>query len=168
MLVELEDLRFPILGRPLVEDRVDPSIPMSLSDAMATEPVWLRAWIQVLIGVHFAALLFIVGREGGRWRFRAEPAALLAAFIAAALVMGRLYDSVGYVRLLGLAHLLCWGPVWIWILLRRKEFEIRSIYGGYIHVYLLIAGISLVIDALDVGRYVLGDGELLGRWSDAG
>jgi len=80
-------------------------------------------------------------------------------------LMGLLYDGIGYVRLLGLAHLLCWGPVWLWILSRRREYTWRSLFGGYLHVYLLIAGISLVIDVIDVARYLLGDGELLGRWA---
>jgi len=33
-----------------------------------------------------------------------------------------------------------------------------------VHLYLLIAGASLLIDAIDVVRYLVGDGELLGRW----
>jgi hypothetical protein len=89
------------------------------------------------------------------------------AFVAAAILMQQLYQSIGYVRLLGLAHLVCWGRVWFWILSRRREYEWRSLFGGYLHVYLLIAGISLLIDVIDVVRYVLGDGELFLRWAGA-
>jgi hypothetical protein len=148
-----------------LENPMDPSLPSTLSQAMATEPSWIRAWIQVLIVVNLAAVLFIVGRDEGRWRVRAEPVAIIAGFFAAAIAMNQLYESVGYVRLLGLAHVIFWGPVWVFLLLRRERYPMRSLFGGYVHLYLLIAGISLVIDVLDVVRYALGDGELLGRWS---
>ncbi|MHA7836583.1 MAG: hypothetical protein ACX98W_03890 [bacterium] len=144
---------------------MDPELPKTLAEAMATEPLWLRAWIQVLIAVNMAAVLFIVGRSEGRWRIRWEPIAILGAFFGAVLAMGALYDAVGYVRLLGLAHLVFWGPVWAWILWHRAQYPLRSAFGIYLHVYLVIAGISLLIDALDVVRYLLGDGDLLGRGS---
>jgi hypothetical protein len=34
-----------------------------------------------------------------------------------------------------------------------------------VHAYLVIAGLSLVIDAIDFVRYLVGDGALLHRWS---
>jgi len=144
--------------------------PPDLNAAIATEPLWLQAWVGLLVVVNLGALLFVVGREGGRWRVRPEPVAILLAFLAAGVFMGWLYEQVGYVRLLGLAHLVCWTPVWVWILTRRhlltphRPGGTASLFGKYIHAYLVVAGISLVIDAIDVVRYLLGDGELLGRW----
>ena len=46
---------------------------------------------------------------------------------------------------------------------RIVELEIAggSLFSKYIHAYLIIAGISLVIDAVDVIRYLLGDGQLV-------
>ena len=142
---------------------MDPELPKTLAEAMATEPLWLRSWIQVLIAVNLSSVLFVVGRENGRWKIRREPFAIVIGFVTAAILMGRLYDSIGYVRLLGLAHLLCWGPVWLWILSRRRSYPWPSLFGGYIHIYLLIAGVSLVIDVIDVVRFLFGDGELFGR-----
>jgi len=78
--------------------------------------------------------------------------------------MNWLFDRVGYVRLLGLGHLLAWTPVYLWILLQHRRFDTREAYGKYIRVYLVIAGISLVVDAADVLRYLAGDGELFMRW----
>lgn len=144
---------------------MDPEFPKTLAEAMATEPLWLRSWINSLIAVNLSAVLFVVGREAGKWRSRREPIAILVAFFLAAIVMGQLYDRIGYVRLLGLAHVICWGPVWFWILGRRKDYSWRSVFGGYLHVYLVIDGLSLVIDMIDIVRYLLGDGALLGRWS---
>lgn len=137
-------------------------MPPSLLDAIATEPLWLQAWIAVLGVTNLLAVVFVAGREEGRWRVRPEPVAILAAFVAAGLLMEWMYARVGYVRLLGLAHLVFWGPVWAWLLLaRRRALGTRSGLGRYVHLYLVVAGVSLAIDAEDVVRYALGDGQLL-------
>lgn len=142
-----------------------PPLPATLNDAMATEPLWLQAWIAVLIAANLAALLFVLGRREGRWLVRPEPIAIVVSFVAAALFMGWLYQQVGYVRLLGLAHLLFWGPVWVFVLSRRRAIGTATLFGKYVHAYLGIAGASLLIDAIDLIRYLAGDGELLHRWS---
>jgi hypothetical protein len=146
---------------------MDPTaaMPETLEAAMATEPIWLRAWIMVLVVVNFAAVVFIVKREDGRFGVRPEPIAIVVSFVAAAVFMGWLYEQVGYVRLLGLAHLLFWGPVWGWLLMRRREIGVQSLFGKYVLVYLAVAGLSLLVDAIDVVRYLVGDGALLHRWT---
>jgi hypothetical protein len=61
------------------------------------------------------------------------------------------------VRLLGVAHLVFWGPAYAWILTRRRAIGTASLFGKYVAFYLVIAGISLVVDAVDVVRYLVGD-----------
>ncbi len=136
------------------------AVPATLNEAMAAGPAWLQAWLLVLVVTNLVALLFVVGRRDGAFRVRAEPIAILVSFFAAAVFMGWLYGQVGYVRLLGLAHLLFWGPVWVWILSRRKVIGTADVFVKYVHLYLGVAGVSLVIDVIDVIRYLLGDGEL--------
>jgi hypothetical protein len=143
---------------------MDPSMPPTLVEAMATEPFWIRGWLVVLVVTHLASVLFVVARDAGRWRMRVEPIAILASFLAAAVLMTWLYGQVGYTRLLGLAHLVFWTPAYLWVLSRRRAIGSASLFGKYVHVYLVVAGISLVIDAIDVVRYLVGDGHLLHRW----
>lgn len=139
-------------------------LPATLGAAIGTEPFWLQTWVMTMVLVHMAGLLFVVAREQQRWRLRLEPLAILASFLVAAIIMSWMYDRVGYVRLLGLAHLMAWTPVYVWIFLRRQRFPWATVYGKYIYLYLLVAGISLVVDAVDVIRYLAGDGELFMRW----
>jgi hypothetical protein len=139
-------------------------MPANLGDAIATEPVWLQTWVMVLVVANLAALLFVIGRREGRMLVRPEPIAIVASFLAAGAFMNWLYAQVGYVRLLGLAHLVFWGPVWAWILSRRRAIGTDTFFGKYVQLYLVIAGVSLLIDAIDVIRHLLGDGELLHRW----
>lgn len=141
-------------------------MPPTLNEALATEPAWLQAWVMLLVITHLAAILFVVRRrpEGGL-AVRPEPVAIVLSFLAAGLFMGWLYEQVGYVRLLGLPHLVFWGPVWVWLLRRRRSLGTQSLFGKYVHAYLLVAGTSLVIDLIDVVRYLVGDGQLLHRWA---
>ncbi len=92
----------------------------TLNEAIAAGPLWLRAWIALLILTHVASLVFVFGRVDGKLTFRPECAAIIASFIAAALAMDWIYQSYGYVRLLGLAHLIFWTPAYAWVIARRS------------------------------------------------
>lgn len=143
---------------------MDSTMPATLGEAIATEPVWLQVWVTLLVVAHLPAIAFVVGRDAGRWRLRLEPIAILVSFAVSTLAIGWLYGQVGYVRLLGLAHLVCWTPAFVWVVSRRRTFGSGSLFSKWVHFYLLIAGASLVIDLVDVVRHLLGDGELLHRW----
>ncbi len=146
-------------------DNLSNTLPNNLGDAIASEPLWLTAWLIVLGGTHFLALAFVVYKNEARWRFRWEPLAIVGCFFLAGVIMNALYAQYGYVRLLGLGHLIGWAPIYAWMLYRRKGIGFAGIWGKYVHWYLLIAGISLVIDAVDVVRYFVGDdGSLYLRW----
>lgn len=125
----------------------------SLGQAILSEPLWLQAWVLVLVLTHLLALAFIPRRGQDSWTIRVEPIAIFASFIVAALIMEWLFAQVGYVRLLGLAHLLGWGPVYLWVFLRRRQFDVSTLFGKYVTAYLVIAGTSLVVDVVDVIRY---------------
>jgi hypothetical protein len=130
---------------------------VTLTDVMAAEPLWIRIWLATLVATHFAALFFVVYREAGRWRVRSEPLAILASFLAAAILMNALYARFGYVRLLGLAHLVFWPAAYAWVLRRRRAIGASTGFGIYAHLYLVIAGICLVLDVIDLVRYWAGD-----------
>lgn len=140
-------------------------LPASLNEAIFSEPMWLQAWVLLLVVTNLGALLFAVKRGEGGLGVRAEPIAILIGFLGAVVFMDWIYGQVGYVRLLGLAHLVFWGPVWLWLMTRRKAIGTADFFGKYVHFYLVIAGISLLIDAIDVARHLLGDGALLHRWN---
>ena len=106
-------------------------MPATLGEAIATEPTWLQGWLFVLGGVQLLAILFLVTRGQGRWRVRPEPVAILLSLPLAAVSMEWLYAQVGFVRLLGLAHLVYWTPVYGWNLgssaLDRHHITLRRV-----------------------------------------
>ena len=132
-------------------------MPATLNDAILTEPIWLQGWVGVLVIANLLAIAFVATKESGKWRFRKEAFAILFSFFAAAALMTWMYGRFGYVRLLGLPHLLFWGPVFVWLLVRFRKGEFSSPFSKYVAFYLLIAGISLVVDSIDVLRYLFGD-----------
>ena len=71
--------------------------------------------------------------------------------------MEYLYQQYGYVRLLGLAHIVFWTPVYTWIFTHRKDYEVTPYFAKFVLFYLVMAGISLTIDIIDVARYLLGE-----------
>jgi asparagine N-glycosylation enzyme membrane subunit Stt3 len=133
------------------------TMPPDLNAAIATEPLWLQGWIMLLVLANAGAVFFVVTRQDGRLRPRWEAIAIVAGFAAAGVFMTWLYDVVGYVRLLGLAHLLFWTPAYAWVLSRFLRGGLTPAFRHYAVFYLAIAGASLVVDVVDVARYLLGD-----------
>jgi hypothetical protein len=116
-------------------------------EQIAREPFWLQAWIYWLIFVNTASVLFVRRPEG---RFA------LLAWIASIVTMGRLFESFGYTRILGLAHVIWWTPLVIWLFGRRAGFG-EGAFGGWARWLLLTNAVSLAIDYVDVARWALGE-----------
>ncbi len=126
---------------------------MTLSDAIATQAQWIQIWVMWLAIITFAALgAFLVQRK--TWLYAAAVAAATAANF---VVMNWLYGQVGYVRLLGLPHVLFWTPlaVYVWLGLRAGAITGWVRWVAIVLVISLIA--SLAFDYVDVARWVLGD-----------
>lgn len=124
---------------------------------MATQPTWLIAYLFVLTAANFGAVFFIAKRTDKGWRPRYEALAIIAAFLLAGEFMEYLYQQYGYVRLLGLAHIVFWTPVYAWIFTHRKDYAAYPYFSKFVPFYLVMAGISLTIDVIDLLRYALGE-----------
>ncbi|QJB69170.1 hypothetical protein [Parasphingorhabdus halotolerans] len=129
----------------------------TLGEAIAMQPLWLKSWMYLLGAINLASIFFVLKRVDGKWRLRLEAIAILISFFAAGAFMEWLYAQYGYVRLLGLAHLIFWTPAYAWIFRKRKQLVASApVFGKYILAYLVINGISLIIDSIDVVRYFTG------------
>ncbi|MEJ6704475.1 MAG: hypothetical protein ACKVKL_02555 [Pseudomonadales bacterium] len=129
----------------------------SLGDAIATQGVFLQGWVMVLVGTHLISLLLSVYKQDGKFKIRYESLAIVGSFFVAGASISWLYEQVGYVRLLGLPHLIFWTPVFVWVLSRALKGQYSAPFKQYVYLYLTVAGVSLAIDTLDVVRYLLGD-----------
>lgn len=125
---------------------------MSFSEAVATQPDMLRLWVLWLTVAMIAAPLILLVFRPSR---RAGLVTLLAN-VAAALSMQWLYGQVGFVRLLGLAHVVFWVPLLAWLLPKLRAGW-PAVPRAALTVFLLTIGVSLVFDVADVIRYIAGD-----------
>ena len=107
-----------------------------------------RIWGAWLVAVNSASLLFIQHME-------AQVA--LGAVGVAALAQALIYRRKRFIRLLGLTHAV-WIPMLTWMVLRLDTLP-KEETGFRVWLVMLIAtnAVSLVIDAWDATRFVLGE-----------
>jgi hypothetical protein len=106
-----------------------------------------RVWLVLLGFVNMSAVFFLDTLEGKL---------VLAGIVAGAVFQMSIFAAKGYVRLLGIGHIL-WLPLVVWLGTRIGDIGTDSIFGKWVLAVIVVDGISLVIDAVDVGRYLAGD-----------
>jgi hypothetical protein len=126
---------------------------VTLSQAIATQPLWVQYWLYILvfsIVIMPLSLLF--------WKqTRFTAIIIVAASMLAGIGVSKLYDQLGYVKLLGLPHVILWTPLAYYLFkqVRRQDMPVwpRRIMWVVLAVFI----VSLVFDYVDVARYVLGE-----------
>lgn len=110
---------------------------------------WLL-WLALLMVANGAVpLLFIGTREG--------QMVLLGAIVGAAIQV-HIFRSKGFVRLLGIGHL-PWIPLVLWLWSRLLLTHDNSLFRYWLLSVVVLNTFSLIIDSVDVIRYLLGDRE---------
>ena len=103
-------------------------------------------WVLWLMVVNSAAVFFLQ---------RVEARVILGVWLVNAVLMTGLAELNGYNRLLGLSHVVTWTPLLIYLWGRRGQIGGSSLVERWIRVLFVTNLISLVIDYVDVGRYLL-------------
>ncbi len=118
--------------------------------ALMSMPMPWPLWLGLLVMANLLAPIYF---------FEAlEAWVVLATFLAGAAIMMALFAAKGFVRLLGLGHIL-WIPMVPWLWTRLDLLEPGGLMAYWIGAVVALNGISLIIDAIDVVRYVTGDRE---------
>ena len=113
-------------------------------------PLRVRLWMMLGVAANLAAPLFFLDRT--------EAQVVLLAFVAGFAVMTLLTGLAGFTRLLGMGHVF-WIPMIIWFWTRLDQIPSDDAFGVWIRVLIAYNTISLLIDAVDVVRYLAGDRE---------
>lgn len=122
----------------------------------------VKVWLFFLNGIFLLACFFL-HRPSAQW-------ILLGYLASGPLLLGFMVYQRGLTRLLGLAHLIPWIPLGIYLVLRlttgaagpRLTFGRAPVYTGYVVVLLAAMGICLVLDVIDVVRWWRGERYVLG------
>jgi hypothetical protein len=118
------------------------------ADGVLKLPLPWSAWTLAMITLNLAGALYFLGRIEGQ--------VVLAVFVPTAGLMMYLYASRGFTRILGAGHVL-WLALLPWLAHRLEQAEPGSWLAAWILALLAVNGTSLLIDAVDVVRYLRGD-----------
>ena len=121
----------------------------SLPEAIMMQPMWLQAWVGWLVLVNVAGAFIFVRRTEAKW--------VLIAMAGNAVLMSWLFAQYGYQRILGLAHVVFWTPLLVYLWRRRREWDLQSLGGKWLSVLFATNLTSLIIDYIDVARYLAGE-----------
>ena len=127
---------------------------MSLNEAMAEfGPSWLRVWLPLLLlGGFVAPLILLIWRQT-----RVIGAISFATSLIAAVSIDFMYKQMGYVKLLGLPHIILWTPLIIYLAMQLRRDDLPMWPTRIIKFMVVILSISLAFDFTDALRYFLGN-----------
>lgn len=123
---------------------------VGFSKTMLKMPTPVLFWLALLMAANMVGpIVFIKSLEG--------KMVILAAIVGAAIQIA-IFGSKGFVRLLGIGHL-PWVPLVLWLGSRFDQIPRDGIFRYWILSVIVLNTLSLIIDAIDVTRYVMGDRE---------
>jgi hypothetical protein len=121
----------------------------SLYAAIFAQDLWLQLWVGWLVVVNVLGGFFFIRRPEAKW--------VLFAMLGNAVFMSWLFDVYGFQRILGLAHVVFWTPLLVYLWGRRDRWAVSSLSGKWLAALFTTNAISLVIDYIDVARYLGGE-----------
>jgi hypothetical protein len=117
---------------------------MTLMEELSKQPPPLSYWLAWMVFMNLILPIAFVWRQ---W----EARVVIAVFLANGVFMSALYDQMGYGKHLGLAHVVFWTPLVLWLALRFDAIRARSaLFAAYVLVLIATDAISLGIDFADV------------------
>jgi FtsH-binding integral membrane protein len=126
---------------------------MTLEEAMALQPEWVAIWVYILVaGAFVAPLVLLIWKASRKAGIITFIASILAAF-----GIQMMFDAMGYVKLLGLPHLILWVPIVVFLVVQQARGDMPNWPRRIIWFITTIICISLVFDFIDVVRWVLGE-----------
>jgi len=118
---------------------------------MKTGPAWVYYWVMFMGALFVLSIPFSLKSKYAR-------VVLLATLVAAPVIMMALYAKFGYERILGLGHILAWTPALVYLIARRKDWRGgENLVSKWLMLTVAVMLISMVMDAADVVRYVMGE-----------
>lgn len=128
----------------------------SIWRSLRSMPLWVQIWVVGILVPVNAAAFFLLGTATG-------VATAWAAVFVVATNMPIMYWYGGMNRAMSIPHLIAWGPLQVWLVLRLIDADAPvGIELLYIWLLLLVNGVSLVFDLIDSWRWLKGERETPG------
>lgn len=114
-----------------------------------------RIWNVWLVGVNLLCLYFIA---------HLEAQIVLATTLVAVVAQALIYQRIGFTRLLGIAHV-SWIPMFAWMASRIDTIAAQPQLQSWLIVLAATNAVSLILDSIDVFRFVRGERAPHYSWS---
>lgn len=107
----------------------------------------------------WVAILGLVNMGGGLYYFSTlEGKLAILSLMGAMMIMIVIYKFRGFVRLLGLGHIIFWTPFLFFVCCKLNQKEILDTYfKKWLILVFILNTLSLLIDFFDVWKYYRGD-----------
>lgn len=126
---------------------------MTLEEAIALQPAWIGIWLNWLVFAVFALpLTLLIWKQS---RITAVVTFVLA--VLGGFGVYWMHGQMGYVKLLGLPHIILWTPLAYYLFRQIKQNDMPQWPKRITMVVLATVLISLVFDYVDVARWLLGE-----------
>ncbi len=113
-------------------------------------PVNWQLWLMVLITFNLVIPLFLLSHV--------QAQVVVGVLVASLMLFTVLTARFGFTRLLGLGHIL-WVPLIYFLWTRLEQLPADDVFEIWIRALITLNAASLVIDAVDVVRYIAVDRE---------
>ena len=126
---------------------------MTFEEAIAAQPAWVGIWINWLsFGAFVLPLFLLIWKET-----RLTAVITVVGAVIGGVGVFMMFEQMGYVKLLGLPHVIVWTPLAYYLYKQMQRDDVRAWPKRIIAVVLVTLLISLVFDYVDVARYLLGE-----------
>jgi len=88
---------------------------LTLTVAIMTSPIYVKVWLGIMAVTFAASLPFVVQKTPTGWKPRWEAIVIPISFLLGRFATELLYVKYGFVRVLGLGHILTWTPFFVCI-----------------------------------------------------
>ncbi len=123
---------------------------IGFAKGLMSMPMPWPVWLGLLVAVNVAGPIYFFETL--------EAKVVLGAFLAGAALMAAIFASQGFVRLLGIGHIF-WVPMVPWLWARLDQVGPVDLLGYWMIAVMALNSLALIIDAIDVLRYVRGERE---------
>jgi hypothetical protein len=114
---------------------------------------WMTAWLYwMAFAITVTPLVLVFSKAT-----RIDAVIVFLTNIAMLVGMSWLYDKMGYVRLMGVVHVILWTPLFIYLVRRAKTGDMPLLCRLVMWMFAATLALSLVFDYTDTVRYLLGE-----------
>lgn len=114
---------------------------------------WMTVWLYwMAFAIAITPLVLVFSKAT-----RLDAAIVFLTNIAMLVGMAWLYELVGYVRLMGIVHVILWTPLLIYLVRRARTGEMPLPCRLVMWMFAATLTVSLVFDYTDTLRYLLGE-----------